>query len=112
MKSLKRGQRRRSGEEGWIHEGVGILRRTFDFDDGLFAIHGRMSVRGGAWHVFLGVSLGDGHGHILVMMTKSERFAKTLVHCTAGWAIGGVFWGGGLGGFGKIGGKLIANCDQ
>ena len=37
------------------------LRRTFDFDDALLAIHGRMSVCGGAWHMFLGVPLGDGH---------------------------------------------------
>ena len=40
-------------------------RRTFDFDDALFAIHGRMRICGGAWHVFLGlglrVPLGDGH---------------------------------------------------
>ncbi len=39
----------------------GILRRTFDFDDALLAIHGRMSVCGGAWHMFLGVPLDDGH---------------------------------------------------
>ena len=40
---------------------LNILRRTFDFDDALLAIHGRMSVCGGAWHVLLGVPLGHGH---------------------------------------------------
>lgn len=38
-----------------------VLRRTFEFDDALVAIHGRMSVCGGAWHMFLGVPLSDGH---------------------------------------------------
>ena len=37
------------------------LRRTFDFDDAFLAIHGRMIDRDGAWHVFLGVPLDDGH---------------------------------------------------
>ena len=53
---MKRGQQRQIGKQ----EG-GEVRRTFDFDDALLAIHGRMSVCGGAWHVFLGVPLDHGH---------------------------------------------------
>lgn len=48
----------------WMHgrsEEVLRRRRTFDFDDALLAIHGRMSVCGGAWHVFLRLPLGHGH---------------------------------------------------
>lgn len=48
------------GREGeW--KGGDDLRRTFDFDDAFLAIHGQMIVCGGAWHVFLGVPLDDGH---------------------------------------------------
>ena len=49
---------------GWMMDkwkGRPCLRRTFDFDDALLAIHGRMSVCGGGWHMLLGVPLDDGH---------------------------------------------------
>ena len=52
---MKEGDERRGGLR------YDVLRRTFDFDDALLAIHGRMSICGGAWHVFLGVPLGHGH---------------------------------------------------
>lgn len=45
------------GGEGKVGD---MMRRTFYFDDALLAIHGRMIVCGGSWHVF-GVPLGDGH---------------------------------------------------
>ena len=37
----------KEGIEGGMSSGDGRLRRTFDFDDALVAIHGRMSDCGG-----------------------------------------------------------------